>query len=204
MVYALRLDDYVKYCEDRAKGKDAEGGRMTERVVTPDTRRRGAPREQLKRMRERAAAVNRKTPEEKLATKRAYERTRRAVSEAELPRQIAWRSGVPFLLTSKEVAAILIRSPRRITDLIKHTLEPMGAARKLGRRWVVSSWGLLRLLGHDEKDCRTCGRPWKDEDCLRELQEAAAESARIQEEITAKDRRRSKTPIKRRADTAVS
>ena len=151
-----------------------------------------------------AAAVNRKTPEEKLATKRAYERTRRAVSEAELPRQIAWRSGVPFLLTSKEVAAILIRSPRRITDLIKHTLEPMGAARKLGRRWVVSSWGLLRLLGHDEKDCRTCGRPWKDEDCLRELQEAAAESARIQEEITAKDRRPSKTPIKRRADTAVS
>ncbi len=198
MKYALRADEWFKLMESKHE-TDSRADR-TEEIM----RKAAKGRESARSQRADTTSGPRKTPEEKLATKRAYERTRRAVSEAELPRQIAWRSGVPFLLTSKEVAAILIRSPRRITDLIKHTLEPMGAARKLGRRWVVSSWGLLRLLGHDEKDCRTCGRPWKDEDCLRELQEAAAESARIQEEITAKDRRPSKTPIKRRADTAVS
>jgi len=54
--------------------------------------------------------------------------------------------------------------------LVVETLEPMGAAKKIRKKYYISPWGVRRLIGQTGR-CPSCGRQWTMEKDVEYLME---------------------------------
>ena len=66
-------------------------------------------------------------------------------------------SGVPFLLNRRQIQALFHLPMRSAQRFIVRYLIPLGAVVKMGSKYLVQPWGLVRLLNPDGR-CVYCGR----------------------------------------------